>query len=74
MPAIALAPAAGRVSSGFEAVREAFEENFARRGELGGDWGKSSAAATVTMVPIIIVGFFVQKYIAQGTTAGAVKG
>jgi multiple sugar transport system permease protein len=43
-------------------------------GELGGDWGKSSAAATVTMVPIIIVGFFVQKYIAQGTTAGAVKG
>lgn len=43
-------------------------------GELGGDWGKSSAAATVTMVPIILVGFFVQKYIAQGTTAGAVKG
>jgi multiple sugar transport system permease protein len=43
-------------------------------GELGGDWGKSSAAATVTMVPIIIVGFFVQKYIAQGTTGGAVKG
>lgn len=43
-------------------------------GELGGDWGKSSAAATVTMVPIIVVGFFVQKYIAQGTTAGAVKG
>ena len=43
-------------------------------GELGGDWGKSSAAATVTMVPIILIGFFVQKYIAQGTTAGAVKG
>ncbi len=29
-------------------------------GELGGDWGKSSAAATVTMVPIILIGFFVQ--------------
>jgi CubicO group peptidase (beta-lactamase class C family) len=26
----------GRVSRGFEAVREAFAENFARRGELGG--------------------------------------
>jgi multiple sugar transport system permease protein len=43
-------------------------------GEMAGNWGKSSAAATVTMVPIIIVGFFVQKYIAQGTTSGAVKG
>ena len=26
----------GYVARGFEAVREAFEENFARRGELGG--------------------------------------
>lgn len=43
-------------------------------GEMAGDWGKSSAAATVTMLPIIVVGFFVQKYIAQGTTSGAVKG
>jgi multiple sugar transport system permease protein len=43
-------------------------------GEMAGDWGKSSAAATVTMLPIIIIGFFVQKYIAQGTTSGAVKG
>lgn len=43
-------------------------------GGLSFDWGKSSAAATVTMVPIIILGFFVQKYISRGTTAGAVKG
>ena len=43
-------------------------------GEMAGDWGKSSAAATITMLPIIIIGFFVQKYIAQGTTSGAVKG
>lgn len=43
-------------------------------GAISVDWGKSSAAATVTMVPMIIVGFFVQKYIAQGTTSGAVKG
>lgn len=26
----------GHVSAGFEAVREAFAENFSRRGELGG--------------------------------------
>src|SRR5262245_16857793 len=26
----------GQVRNGFEAVRDAFEENFARRGELGG--------------------------------------
>src|SRR3954471_15833020 len=36
MSAIASAVVEGRVSRGFEAVREAFEENFARRGELGG--------------------------------------
>jgi multiple sugar transport system permease protein len=36
--------------------------------------GQSSAAATVTMVPMIILGFFIQKYLAAGTTAGAVKG
>lgn len=43
-------------------------------GAISVDWGVSSAAATVTMVPMIIIGFFVQKYIAQGTVGGAVKG
>jgi len=43
-------------------------------GAISVDWGLSSAAATLTMVPMIIIGFFVQKYIAQGTTGGAVKG
>ncbi|MFB2596177.1 carbohydrate ABC transporter permease [Herbiconiux sp. P17] len=43
-------------------------------GSISVDWGLSSAAATATMVPIIILGFFVQKYIAEGTTGGAVKG
>jgi multiple sugar transport system permease protein len=43
-------------------------------GSISVDWGKSSAAATVTMVPIIIVGFFVQKYLVRGMTIGAVKG
>lgn len=43
-------------------------------GAISVDWGVSSAAATITMVPMIIVGFFVQKYIAEGTTSGSVKG
>lgn len=43
-------------------------------GAISVDWGLSSAAATATMMPLIIVGFFVQKYLAQGTTGGAVKG
>jgi len=36
MTAIAAHPVEGHVSPGFEPVREAFEENFARRDELGG--------------------------------------
>jgi multiple sugar transport system permease protein len=43
-------------------------------GAISVDWGKSSAAATITIVPIIIVGFFMQKYLVTGMTAGAVKG
>ncbi len=43
-------------------------------GSVSVDWGKSSAAATITMVPIIIIGFFMQKYLVSGMTAGAVKG
>ena len=36
MVAVASQIVEGRVSPGFEALRDAFEENFARRGELGG--------------------------------------
>jgi multiple sugar transport system permease protein len=43
-------------------------------GSISVDWGKSSAAATMTMVPMILLGFFVQKYLARGTVGGAVKG
>jgi ABC-type glycerol-3-phosphate transport system permease component len=42
-------------------------------GAVSVDWGKSSAAAAITMLPIIIVGFFMQKYLVSGLTAGAVK-
>lgn len=43
-------------------------------GAISVDWGQSSAAATIVMVPIIIVGFFLQRYLVSGLTAGAVKG
>lgn len=43
-------------------------------GSISVDWGLSSAAATAAMVPPIILGFFVQKYIASGTMGGSVKG
>jgi len=43
-------------------------------GAVSVDWGKCSAAATITMVPIIIVGFFMQKFLVSGMTAGAIKG
>ncbi len=43
-------------------------------GSVSVDWGKSSAAAFVAMVPMIVAGFFVQKYLVRGMTMGAVKG
>lgn len=43
-------------------------------GAISVDWGKTSAAATIAVVPIIIAGFFLQKYLVSGLTAGAVKG
>ena len=43
-------------------------------GSVSVDWGKSSSAATLTMVPIIIVGFYIQKYLVRGMTMGSVKG
>jgi len=43
-------------------------------GAISVDWGKSSAAATIAMVPMIIIGFLMQKYLVSGITSGAVKG
>jgi len=43
-------------------------------GSVSVDWGKSSAAAAVAMIPMIVIGFFMQKYLVSGLTAGAVKG
>ena len=40
----------------------------------GTEWGKISAAAVVIMLPVIVFGFLVQRYMITGMTAGAVKG
>jgi multiple sugar transport system permease protein len=42
-------------------------------GAVAVDWGKGCASATLTMLPIIIVGFIMQKYFVAGMTAGAIK-
>ena len=38
------------------------------------DWGGIMAASVVITMPIIIISFFLQRYIITGLTAGAVKG
>jgi len=38
------------------------------------DWGSITAAATVTMLPTLVLFLFVQKYITHGAIAGGVKG
>ncbi len=38
------------------------------------EWGKVSAAATVIMLPVVVLSILVRKYIVRGLTAGAVKG
>lgn len=40
----------------------------------GTEWGPMCAAATIIMLPMMIFGFFVQKYFARGMVNGAVKG
>ncbi len=40
----------------------------------GTEWGKISAAAIVIMLPVLVFGFLVQRYMITGLTAGAVKG
>jgi ABC-type glycerol-3-phosphate transport system permease component len=42
--------------------------------EYGVDWGRFTAYAFISIVPILILFFRVQKYFIQGLTAGATKG
>jgi multiple sugar transport system permease protein len=36
-------------------------------------WGQLCAVATISVIPVIIVAMFIQKYIVSGLTFGAVK-
>ncbi len=38
------------------------------------DYGAMMAALTITIVPVIVLYIFSQKYVIKGMTAGAVKG
>jgi sorbitol/mannitol transport system permease protein len=37
-------------------------------------WAKMSAAATLSILPVLILGWFTQKQLVRGLTMGAVKG
>lgn len=43
-------------------------------GDTGVDWPEVMAASVTAIAPVLIATFALQKYIAQGLTAGAVKG
>ena len=43
-------------------------------GYEGTEWGKLAAAAAVMMLPGIVFGFLIQRYMITGLTAGAIKG
>lgn len=45
--------------------------NFVQKYDI--DWGQMSAAATVTLLPVVTLFFAVQKYMVAGLTAGSVK-
>ena len=45
--------------------------NFVQKYDI--DWGQMSAAASVTLIPVVVMFFAVQKYIVAGLTAGSVK-
>ena len=40
----------------------------------GTEWGKISAAAVIIMIPVVIFGFLIRRYMIAGLSAGAVKG
>ena len=45
--------------------------NFVQKYDI--DWGQMSAAGIITLLPVTLMFFFVQKYIVAGLTQGAVK-
>jgi multiple sugar transport system permease protein len=45
--------------------------NFVQKYDI--DWGQMSASAIITLIPVVIMFFSIQKYMVDGLTAGAVK-
>jgi multiple sugar transport system permease protein len=43
-------------------------------GTVSIDWGGSSAAAVIAMVPVFVLGLLAQRFLVRGLTLGAVKG
>jgi len=43
-------------------------------GSVSIDWGGSSAAAVIAMIPIFVLGLIAQRFLVRGLTFGAVKG
>ena len=43
-------------------------------GSVSIDWGGSSAAAVLAMLPIFVLGLIAQRFLVRGLTLGAVKG
>ncbi len=43
-------------------------------GFFGLDWGALTAAATVTVVPVLLIFTFLGRFLVSGLTSGAVKG
>ena len=45
--------------------------NFVQKYDI--DWGQMTAAGVVTLIPVTVMFFMVEKYIVAGLTQGAVK-
>lgn len=43
-------------------------------GEIGIDWNVLMAAGAISIIPVVIIYWFIQPYLVSGMTAGAVKG
>ena len=43
-------------------------------GTVSVDWGSSSAAAVIAMIPMFVIGFAIQPFLVRGLAFGAVKG